>query len=68
MPVLHKAILPPEITMRRVIPLSQASELSGVSVDTLKRRYATKIITLSPRRRGMRLADVLSIGEPSEVA
>ena len=66
MPPLSKAELPPEIMLRRVVPLSQAAELSGLSLDTIRRRHANKIIKLSPRRCGMRVQDVLAIGERTE--
>jgi hypothetical protein len=45
----------------RVVPLSEASVITGLSVDTLKRcgkREEIKIIRLSPRRVGIRLSDL----------
>jgi hypothetical protein len=63
MPTLRKTELPPDVMIRRVISLRQASEIAGVSIDTLKRRHGDKIIKLSVRRSGMRLRDVLAIGE-----
>ena len=51
-----------------MVPLVQAAELSGLSIDTLRRRHSDKIIKLSPRRCGMRLADALAIGTPTEAA
>jgi hypothetical protein len=50
------------IEARRVVDLKEASRLSGISIDGLKRHYSKLILTLSPRRRGMRLRNVLSIG------
>jgi hypothetical protein len=55
--------LSPEIELRKILPLEQAAEITNLSPDTLKRRHAALILKLSPRRLGMRLSDVLSIGE-----
>jgi hypothetical protein len=56
--------LPPALEGERVLSLDEAAEIVGVSTDTLRRRYGHLILSLSPRRRGMRLRDVLSIGQP----
>ncbi len=45
-----------------IISLAIASNLTGLSVDTLKRHHAHLIRRLSPRRLGMKLRDVLAIG------
>jgi hypothetical protein len=45
----------------RVVPLHEASVITGLSVDTLKRcgkREEIKIIRLSPRRIDIRLSDL----------
>jgi hypothetical protein len=45
----------------RVVPLSEAVTITGLSADTLKRcnrRGELKIIRLSPRRVGIRLSDL----------
>jgi hypothetical protein len=45
----------------RVVSLSEAAHLAGVSTDTLRRCHARqeiKIIKLSPRRVGVRLSDL----------
>ena len=45
----------------RVVSLSEAAHLAGVSPDTLRRCHARKeikIIKLSPRRVGVRLSDL----------
>jgi hypothetical protein len=55
--------LSPEQELRKILPLEQAAEITNLSPDTLKRRHATLILRLSPRRLGMRLADALAIGE-----
>ena len=49
------------IELQRIIPLSEAAQLSGLSVDTLKRRHRDKILELSPRRLGMRVRDALML-------
>ena len=68
MPSVPKLDLPPEIGLRRIIPISQAAEITNLSKDTLKRRYPDKVIKLSVRRLGMRLSDALAIGEPTAAA
>ncbi len=49
------------LELLRVITLAEASRLSGLSLDTLKRTYPNKIIRLSERRVGMRLKDALAL-------
>jgi hypothetical protein len=56
--------LRPELELDRIISLPQAAEMRGVSVDTLKRRNPEIIVRLSPRRVGVRVRDVLTIGRP----
>ena len=50
------------LQLERVVSLAEASELTGLSIDSLKRHYAGSILRLSPRRLGMRLRAVLEIG------
>jgi hypothetical protein len=54
--------LPPDILLKRKIPLSQASDLSNLSEDTLEREYPNHVLRISPRRKAMELGFVLSIG------
>jgi predicted HTH domain antitoxin len=54
-----------DIAQQRIVSLQEASQLSSLSVDTLQRRHSDKILQLSIRRRGMRLSDVLRLGQPS---
>jgi hypothetical protein len=54
-------LTPNWIELQRVVPLPEAARLSSISVDTIKRRHADKIVWLSPRRRGMRLGDALNL-------
>jgi hypothetical protein len=58
--------LPTELEGERIVGLQDAAELSGISVDTWKRRYQHLLIRLSPRRLGVKLRDVLSLGQPAE--
>jgi hypothetical protein len=51
----------PDIEMLRIVPLSEASRLSNLSIDGLKRHHSDKIISMSERRRGMRVRDALMI-------
>ena len=56
--------LPVALEGERIISLYEAAEIAGISADTLRRRYGHLIIRISPRRLGIRLRDVLSIGQP----
>jgi hypothetical protein len=55
--------LRPERELDRIVELPEASRLSSLSVDTIKRRHADKLIKLSPRRIGMRVRDALMLSE-----
>jgi hypothetical protein len=63
-PTTNRVELPQEIELQRIVSLAQASELSGLSEDTLRRRHADKILKLSPRRNGMRVRDALMLPAP----
>jgi hypothetical protein len=54
---------PTWLELQRIVSLREASKLAGMSEDTLRRRHADKILTLSPRRRGMRLRHALMLPE-----
>lgn len=56
-------LLPPiaPIELRRIVDLEEASRLTGLSKDTLRRHHASKIRKLSPRRLGMRVGDALAL-------
>jgi hypothetical protein len=58
------ALDPPWTELHRVVNLKEASRLSGLSVDSIKRHHSDKIIDLSPRRRGMRVRDALMLARP----
>jgi hypothetical protein len=49
------------LELARIAPMDEAAHLSGLSVDTLKRHHADRIIRLSPRRAGMRLRHCLML-------
>lgn len=53
-----------EVSMDRMIPITEVVRLTSLSRDTLMRRHRDKIRRLSPRRLAMRLGDVLELGEP----
>jgi hypothetical protein len=65
-PVKHNRIaLSPELEQGRIITLQEAAKLSSISIDSWKRNHKDKIVKLSPRRLGVKLADVLAIGKAS---
>lgn len=47
----------------RIVPLSEASRLSSLSIDTLRRKHRDKWVQLSERRFGMRRRDALMLNE-----
>ena len=54
-------VSPYPIARDRVVPLAEASMITGLSIDTLKRcgaRNELTILKLSPRRIGIRLSDL----------
>ena len=53
----------PPLELLRIVSMSEAERLSSASIDTLEREYSDKIISISPRRRGMRVIDALLIRE-----
>jgi hypothetical protein len=57
-------IQPSWTELHRVVDLKEASRLSGLSVDSIKRHHSDKIIGLSPRRRGMRVRHALMLAQP----
>lgn len=61
---MRRYTLPVALEGERIISLVEAAAIAGISPDTLRRRYGHLIIHISPRRRGIRLRDVLSIGQP----
>jgi len=57
----EKSDQPTWLDLQRVLPLDEVEQLTSLSHDSLKRHHGDKIVELSPRRRGMRLRDVLAI-------
>jgi hypothetical protein len=53
----------PPVEKLRIVSLSEAVRLSGMSEDSLRRHCRSQFIKLSPRRVGMRLGDVLKLRE-----
>jgi hypothetical protein len=53
---------PSWLELERVLPLSAVTEITSLSHDSLIRHHKEKIVELSPRRRGMKLRNVLAIG------
>jgi len=56
--------LPPlsPLELWTIITLPEASRISSLCVETLESEHGSKIIHLSPKRRGMRRGDALMIG------
>ena len=54
------ALLPP-LELLRIAEMSEASRLAGLSGDTLEREHPDKIVRLSKRRKGMRVAHALML-------
>ena len=66
MPTDHK--LSPEQEPNRILTMPQAEKVSGLSHDTLARRYPDKILHLSKRRKGMRLRHALMLPDDKPAA
>ena len=52
---------PDSLALDRVASMAEAEEFTSLSKDTLKRRYPDLIEQLSPRRRGMRVRNLIKI-------
>ena len=61
MPDDHDLPLPSPIELNRIVPMGEASELSSLSEDTLRREHPDKIVHLSKRRDGMRVGHALML-------
>jgi hypothetical protein len=53
----------PTTELLRVVERPEAERLSGLSWDTIRRRYPELILKLSPRRIGMRMINVLRLAQ-----
>jgi hypothetical protein len=49
------------LELNRIVSLAEAARLSSMSEDTIKRRFPEKLVRLSPRRLGVRVADALML-------
>ena len=56
----------PPIELLRIVEMEEAAHLSSLSADTQVREHADKILKLSSRRNGMRVAHALMIRELNE--
>ena len=63
---MERAQLDPQLALERIVPLHDAAGLLGVSIRVIKRRYADKIVWVSPRKPGMRVKHALLLAEPSK--
>jgi hypothetical protein len=53
----------PPLLLERVITMREATELTSLSAETLERVYPQWVLRLSPKRKGMKLKNVLRIAE-----
>ena len=58
-------MLPP-LELLRIAEMPEAARLAGLSGDTLEREHPDKIVRLSKRRKGMRVAHALMLREINE--
>ena len=49
------------LELRRVVSVDEAAQLLNLSSKTVRRRYADKLVRVSERRVGLRVADVLAL-------
>jgi hypothetical protein len=60
-------LLPP-LELLRIAEMPEASRLAGLSGDTLEREHPDKILRLSKRRKGMRVAHALMLASEQNIA
>jgi hypothetical protein len=53
------------LELARKCSMQESAKLSSLSIRTLERNHADKIVYLSKRRKGMRLGDVLNLKRPT---
>jgi len=56
------ATMPP-LELLRIVEMAEAARLAGASAETLERCHPDKIVKLSKRRKGMRVAHALMLRE-----
>lgn len=54
------------IELLRIVEMREAARLCGLSIDTLEREHADKIVKLSTRRNGMRVVHALMLSEKTK--
>ena len=60
-PVETPAHDPDQDDPNRIVTIAEASRLSSLSIDTLRRKHRNKFVQLSERRFGMRKRDALML-------
>jgi hypothetical protein len=60
-------MLPP-LELLRIVEMAEAARLSSLSTDQLTRDYPDKVVKLSKRRNGMRVAHALMLREVNDIA
>jgi len=61
--VAHLVTMLPPTELLRIVEMEEAARLSSLSADTLVREHADKIVKLSSRRNGMRVAHALMLND-----
>jgi hypothetical protein len=56
--------LSPSLELERLITIEKASEIVGISDDSFRRHYGHLIRRITPRRIGVRVRDLLTVGCP----
>jgi hypothetical protein len=56
---------PSWLELESIRPIPEGERITGLSRDTLRRRYGDHIIKLSPRRSGIKLKTLLAIADGS---
>ena len=63
----RRFVLPPELALERIVTMQEAYEISGLSPDAWRDNYPEFVLRISPRRQGVKLKHVLSVGQtPAE--
>jgi hypothetical protein len=52
------------LELERLITIEKASEIVGISDDSFRRHYGHLIRRITPRRIGVRVRDLLTVGCP----
>ena len=59
--------LPPDLARLRIIPVEQAAELKGLSLETFERTYPHLIKKIARRLRGCRLGELMDAPLPADL-